>query len=66
MVFFLTGLGKILIRQIFSGTRKSDFKDTINKKLCFHVVYCYMCSNCNVTFYGKNCNVIDSAIYDIL
>ena len=29
------------------------FKDTLNKKICSHLVYCYSCSSCNATHYGK-------------
>ena len=29
------------------------FKDTLNKKICSHLVYRYSCSSCNATYYGK-------------
>ena len=29
------------------------FKDTLDKKIRSDLVYCYTCSNCNVTYYGK-------------
>ena len=29
------------------------FKDTLNKKTCSHLVYRYLCSSCNATYYGK-------------
>ena len=29
------------------------FKDTLNKKICSHLVYRYSCSSCNATYYEK-------------
>ena len=29
------------------------FKDTLDKKIHSDLIYCYTCSNCNVTYYGK-------------
>ena len=29
------------------------FKDTLDKKIHSDLVYCYTCSNCSVTYYGK-------------
>ena len=29
------------------------FKDNLDKKTPFHLVYCYSCSSCNATYYGK-------------
>ena len=30
-----------------------EFKDSLDKKICSDLIYCYTCSNCNVTYYGK-------------
>ena len=30
------------------------FKDSLEKKIRSGIIYCYQCSNCNVTYYGKN------------
>ena len=30
-----------------------NFKDTLDKKIHSDLIYCYTCSNCNVTYYGK-------------
>ena len=29
------------------------FKDCIPKELCSHIVYKFLCSNCNITYYGE-------------
>ena len=29
------------------------FKDTLDKKIRSNLVYCYLCSRCNATYYGK-------------
>ena len=29
------------------------FKDSQDKKIHSDLIYCYTCSNCNVTYYGK-------------
>ena len=29
------------------------FKDTFDKKILSDLVYCYSCSSCNATYYGK-------------
>ena len=29
------------------------FKDSIPKELCSHIVYKFLCSNCNITYYGE-------------
>ena len=29
------------------------FKDNLDKKIRFDLVYCYSCSSCNATYYGK-------------
>ena len=45
------------IRVIFqSKNRLSNlfrFKDSIPKELCSHIVYKFLCSNCNITYYGE-------------
>ena len=29
------------------------FKDSIPLHLCFHLIYKFQCSNCNITYYGE-------------
>ena len=29
------------------------FKDNLDKKIRSNLVYCYLCSSCNATYYGK-------------
>ena len=30
------------------------FKDSLDEKICSDLIYCYPCSNCSVTYYGKS------------
>ena len=46
------------LKIVFRPQRKLNtlprFKDTLNKKIRSFLAYRYTCSNCNVTYYGKN------------
>ena len=44
---------KIIFRSKCRFNALCRFKNLLEKKICFGIIYCYTCSNCNVTYYGK-------------
>ena len=44
---------KIIFRSKCRLTNLFHFKDSLEKKIRSGIIYRYMCSNCNVTYYGK-------------
>ena len=56
-IFFNKKLPQCNIKVIFqSKNRLSNlfrFKDSIPKELRSHIVYKFLCSNCNITYYGE-------------
>ena len=45
---------KIIFRSKCRLNTLFHFKDSLEKKIRSGIIYCYQCSNCNVTYYGKN------------
>ena len=43
---------KVIFRSKCRLNTLFHFKDSLEKKI--QIIYRYMCSNCNVTYYGKN------------
>ena len=44
---------KIIFRSKFRLKTLFRFKDPLEKKIRSGIIYCYTCSNCKVTYYGK-------------
>ena len=41
------------LKSIFKHSNYQQFKDLLEKKIRSGIIYCYTCSNCKVTYYGK-------------
>ena len=54
---FIKTLPQCSIKVVFQSKNRLAhlfrFKDSIPKELCSHIVYKFLCSNCNITYYGK-------------
>ena len=44
---------KVVFQSLYKLHTLFCFKDTLNKNIRSHLVYCYLCSSCNATYYGK-------------
>ena len=44
---------KIIFRYKYRLDTLFHFKDSLEKEIHSGVIYCYRCSNCNITYYGK-------------
>ena len=44
---------KVIFKSKHRLNKLFQFKDSVEKKICSGIIYCYTCSNCKVTYYRK-------------